>query len=115
MAVGQGKHLGDTGRVGRSLIGELGQKPRDVGFGIGSKLDEPTHHRDMSLLVVIGFDFHCSEHSLLPGSDTVALTGFLDGLVVYPDAEPALLQIGDGGIPLLGKRRGKNHASIILT
>lgn len=44
MAVGQGKHLGDTGRVGRSLIGELGQKPRDVGFGIGSKLDEPTHH-----------------------------------------------------------------------
>lgn len=44
MAVGQVKHLGDTGRVGRSLIGELGQKPRDVGFGIGSKLDEPTHH-----------------------------------------------------------------------
>ena len=44
MAVGQGKHLGDTGRVSRSLIGELGQKPRDVGFGIGSKLDEPTHH-----------------------------------------------------------------------
>jgi len=44
MAVGQGKHLGDTGRVGRSLIGELGQKPQDVGFGIGSKLDEPTQH-----------------------------------------------------------------------
>ena len=43
MAVGQGKHLGDTGRVGRSLIGELDQKPRDVGFGIGSKLDESTH------------------------------------------------------------------------
>ena len=51
-------------------------------------------------------------------SDSVALDGFLDGLVVRPDSKAALLDVGNRLVPLFGKGGGKepgyHHFYIIL-
>ena len=55
---------------------------------------------------------------LLLGRDSVALDGFLDGLVVRPGSKTVLLDVGNRCVPLLGKGCGKepgnHHLYVIL-
>ena len=63
------------------------------------------------------FYLQCSQIFLLLGRDSVALDGFLDGLVVRPGSKTALLDVGNRLVPLLGKGGGKepdNHHLYVI-
>lgn len=63
---------------------------------------------------VIQIYLKCPQIFFLLGRDSVALDGFLDGLVVRPGSKAALLDVGNRLVPLLGKSGGEepgNHLS----